>query len=158
MAKKSQDSFDLILYSVGLAFTFMVFLLSKWLSQPLMTEVESGASLVDIVFDGNDQVSFLWNLILPTFLMFLGIVILVGLLYQMVKSILLKQDTKLNKLLLILIIHVILIDLILTFKNGWQLLVLNFQYLIMVIVGLVVIGLILQYFLKAINKRTTKDT
>ncbi len=151
MAKGSQNSFDLILYSVGLALTFMVFLLSKWLSAPLMAEVESGTSLVDLVFDGSDQISFLWNLLLPTFLLFIGIIILLVLLWYMVKAIITKHDSKFNKLLLILIAHVIFIDLIFAFKNGWQLLLLNFQYLIVLMVLLIIIASTIQYFVKVKN-------
>ena len=113
-----------------------------------MAEVESGSSLVDLVFDGSDQISFLWNLLLPTVLLFSGIIILLFLLWHMVKAIISKHDSKFNKLLLILIAHVIVIDLIFAFKNGWQLLLLNFQYLIILIVLLIIITSTIQYFVK----------
>lgn len=148
VAKKSQNSYDLVLYSIGLALTFLVFLLSKWLSAPLMSEVELGTTLVDLVFDGSDQISFLWNLLLPTLLLFTGISILLVLLWQMVKSIVSKHDSKFNKLLLILIVHVIFIDLLFAFKNGWQLLLLNFQYIIILGVLLFIIASTIKYFVK----------
>ncbi len=154
MSKKVHESLDLMLYSVGLALTFLMFLLSKWLSGPLMLEVETGTSLVDLVFDGNDQISFLWNLLLPTFLLFLGILTLLILLWQMGKAIVSKHDSKFNKLFLLLIAHVILIDLILAFKNGWQLLMLNLQYIGVLIVLLLILSVIIQYFVKGKKQRT----
>ena len=146
MVKKSQDSFDLIFYSVGLALTFLMFLFSRLLSKPIMAELELGTSLVDLVFDGNDQISFFMNLLLPTLLIFTGIFILIVLLFQMGKAIVSKRDSKFNKLLLILIAHVIFIDLIFAVKNGWQLLLLNFQYILILIVLLIVIGTTFKYF------------
>ncbi|MFY3790570.1 hypothetical protein ACOQFO_02450 [Ureibacillus sp. MALMAid1270] len=148
MAKKSHDSYDLVLYSIGLALTFLVFLLSRWLSGSVMKEIESGTSLVDLVFDGSDQISFLWNLLLPTLLLFTGISILLVLLWQMVKSIVTRHDSKFNKLLLILIVHVIVIDLLFAFKNGWQLLLLNFQYIIITGILLFLFASTVRYFVK----------
>lgn len=111
-----------------------------------MAELETGTSLVDLVFDGNDQISFFMNLLLPTLLIFTGIFILIVLLFQMGKAIVSKRDSKFNKLLLILIAHVIFIDLIFAVKNGWQLLLLNFQYILILIVLLIVIGTTFKYF------------
>lgn len=148
LVKKSQESFDLVVYSIGLAFTFLMVIFSRWLSKPIMGEIESGKSLVDLVFNGNDQISFLWNLLLPTLLIFTGVIILIGLLFQMGKAIVSKQDSRLNKLLLILIAHLVFIDLIFAVKNGWQLLVLNFQYIAILVVLLIIIGTTIQYFVK----------
>lgn len=113
-----------------------------------MIEIESGTTLVDLVFDGNDQISFLMNLLLPTILIFTGIFILLVLLIQMGKAIISKHDSKFNKLLLILIAHVIFIDLLFALKNGWQLMLLNFQYIVIYIVLLIIIGITIQYFAK----------
>lgn len=146
MTKKPNDSFDLMLYSVGLALAFFVFLSSRWLSLPLMKEMESGTSLAEIVFKENDEVSFFGNLLIPTVLWLIGIVILIILLWQMIKSIVIRKDSKFNKFLLILIAFIILVDLWLTLIHGWDLLVLNLQYLILVVVLLVLIGCVIQFF------------
>ncbi|BDH63153.1 hypothetical protein MTP04_32830 [Lysinibacillus sp. PLM2] len=146
MTKKSNDSFDLMLYSGGLALAFFVFLSSRWLSLPLMKEIESGTSLADIVFKENNEVGFFWNLLVPTALWLIGIAILTILLWQMIKSIVIRKDSKFNKFLLILIAFIILVDLWLTLIHGWDLLVLNLQYLILVVVLLVLIGCMIQFF------------
>nr|WP_106781265.1 hypothetical protein [Lysinibacillus timonensis] len=147
MGKKSNGSFDLILYSVGLALAFLAFYISKWMAAPLLNKVESGTPLVEIIFNQNDKITFLWNMMFPTIMLLVGIGIFIVLLWQMGRAILLKRDSRFNKILLILIASVVFIDLCVAIMDSWDLLIINFQYILILLVLLTVIGYAVKFVL-----------
>ncbi|WP_404428010.1 hypothetical protein LG296_20990 (plasmid) [Ureibacillus chungkukjangi] len=143
MEDKGNSIFDLILYFLGIILTFSLLYISNKLSIPLIKEINAGKSILDIIFNTKDEIDISVNLLIPLFLLIIGISILLILLWNIFKYIFFGQDTKINKIITGLVSIFLLIILIKALINSWSLIVLTLVCGIISILIITIVGSLL---------------
>ncbi|MCM3390456.1 hypothetical protein M3649_20425 [Ureibacillus chungkukjangi] len=143
MEDKGNSIFDLILYFLGIILTFSLLYISNKLSIPLIKEINAGKSILDIIFNTKDEIDISVNLLIPLFLLIIGISILLILLWNIFKYIFFGQDTKINKIITGLVSIFLLIILIKALINSWSLIVLTLVCGIISILIIAIVGSLL---------------
>ncbi|RUL48184.1 hypothetical protein [Lysinibacillus antri] len=138
MRNKSNNHIELLLYTIGVISTFFLFYLSHKLATPILVDLKLSGTFTDLLLNSEVHVGYGWHLFLPMVLMLTGVMILVVLLWRMGKSIIHQRDTAINKILMALLAALLMTILVKAFLNGWGLIILNFKYIILSIVLVVI--------------------
>lgn len=139
MEEKRISNTDILIYALTIFFTFFLFIISNKLSAPIIIEINSGASIIDLMFKSEDNISIFINLVSPLMLLICGVVILVTTLRNMVKSILFQEDSVINKSILVILSFILFIVLTKAIVIGWSLF---FMILLCILVGFVLFAML----------------
>jgi hypothetical protein len=146
--EKSDNSFDLSLCSLGVAGAFILSFIADNLLTPIRSKhfYEIKEELKNEVFgiDLMDETySFTLNILFPMILYLIATFILLFIIWKLIKSFFLYEDTKVNNILKSLLGVAIVFITFLTIKSLWLLIVLNFKLLlIFFLVGLAGVGIV----------------
>lgn len=121
MEEKRISNFDILIYASAIFSTFILFIISNKLSAPLIIEINLGASIIDLMFNSEDSISFFQNLFTPLLLLIIGIVILSKSLWNIVKIIFIEEDSIINKTILGILSFILFAVLIKALINSWSL-------------------------------------
>ena len=145
MEEKRISNFDILIYASAIFSIFLLFIISNKLSAPLIIEMNSGASIIDLMFSSKDNISFLQNLVIPLLLLLIGIVILSISLWYIVNNILFEEDTILNKTILGILSLILFAVLIKTLINIWSLFLIALIFIIIILVIFTMLGSLMKY-------------
>ena len=140
MDEKSNSNLDILLYTLGTIISFSLLFFSKSLSTPIISEINSGTSLVELMFNTEDNLDITTNLFVPLLLQVIGMVILIILLWNLIKNIILKEDNIVIKIIMGILILLLLAILVKSVAIAWTLIVLVFVCTLIVFILLAVMG------------------
>lgn len=100
MDEKGTSGFTILVYAVGIITAFLFLLFSNKLFTPLLMKVNSGQSIMNLIFNKNDHLDFTVNLIIPLLLQIIGTIILLIVFWYLVKSIFVSDDTSSTKIIM----------------------------------------------------------
>lgn len=122
MEIEGRRNFDILLYGFGIILALFLLFISDMLSAPLLEEINSGAKVIDLMFNSDDNIKFFSHLFIPLLLLTIGIVILLISIWKLVENILFEEDTKINKLIMGIVTIILVIVLIKALINSLSLL------------------------------------
>lgn len=121
MEEKRISNFDILFYALAVFSTFLLFFISNKLSAPLIIEMNSGTSIIDLMFNSKNSISIFQNLFIPLLLLIIGMVILSISIWNLVKNILFEEDTIINKIISAILLFILFAVLIKALINSWSL-------------------------------------
>lgn len=145
MDEKGTSGFIILVYAFGINTAFLFLLLSNKLITPLLLEVKSGKSFLNLIFNRNDHLNFTVNLIVPLLLQIVGMIILVIIFWYLVKSIFISEDTSSTKIIMGILSLLLIAMLIKAMLVIWPLIQITFLTLICFICMLFVLGSLINY-------------
>ncbi|WP_342535072.1 hypothetical protein MHI04_18030 [Lysinibacillus sp. FSL K6-1151] len=140
MDEKGTSGFIILVYAIGLITAVLLLLLSNKLFTPLLIEVNSGKSIINLFFNKDDHLNFTLNLIVPLLLQIVGIIILVIIFWCLVKSIFLCEDTSSIKIIMGILSLLLIAMLIKAMIVVWPIIQITFLSIICFVFMIVVLG------------------
>ncbi|WP_338651837.1 hypothetical protein [Lysinibacillus sp. Y5S-8] len=140
MDEKGTSGFIILVYAIGLITAVLLLLLSNKLFTPLLIEVNSGKSIINLFFNKDDHLNFTLNLIVPLLLQIVGIIILVIIFLCLVKSIFLCEDTSSIKIIMGILSLLLIAMLIKAMIVVWPIIQITFLSIICFVFMIVVLG------------------
>lgn len=145
MDEKGTSGFIILVYAVGIITAFLFLLLSNKLFTPLLIEVNSGKSIMNLIFNKEDHLDFTLNLILPLLLQIVGIIILVINFWYLVKSIFISEDTSSTKIIMGILSLLLIAMLIKAMIVIWPIIQITFLSIICFVFMIAVLGSLINY-------------
>jgi len=145
MDEKGTSGFIILVYTVGIITAFLFLLLSNKLFTPLLMEVNSGKSIMNLIFNKEDHLDFTLNLILPLLLQIVGIIILVIIFWYLVKSIFISEDTSSTKIIMGILSLLLIAMLIKAMIVIWPIIQITFLSIICFVFMIAVLGSLINY-------------
>ncbi|MGE7910799.1 hypothetical protein [Lysinibacillus xylanilyticus] len=145
MDEKGTSGFIIFVYTVGIITAFLFLLLSNKLFTPLLMEVNSGKSIMNLIFNKEDHLDFTLNLILPLLLQIVGIIILVIIFWYLVKSIFISEDTSSTKIIMGILSLLLIAMLIKAMIVIWPIIQITFLSIICFVFMIAVLGSLINY-------------
>lgn len=145
MDEKGTSGFIILVYAVGIITAFLFLLLSNKLFTPLLMEVNSGKSIMNLIFNKEDHLDFTLNLILPLLLQIVGIIILVINFWYLVKSIFINEDTSSTKIIMGVLSLLLIAMLIKAMIVIWPIIQITFLSIICFVFMIAVLGSLINY-------------
>ncbi|MFJ7668278.1 hypothetical protein ACIQXI_14360 [Lysinibacillus sp. NPDC097195] len=145
MDEKGTSSFIILVYAVGIITALLLLLLSNKLFTPLLMEVNSGKSILNLIFKRDDHLDFTVNLIVPLLLQIVGIIILVIIFWCLVKSIFISEETSSTKIIMGILSLLLIAMLIKAMLVIWPIIQITFLTLICFVCMLFVLGSLINY-------------
>ncbi|WP_339254346.1 hypothetical protein NSQ43_07325 [Sporosarcina sp. FSL W8-0480] len=110
MEERNYGYLDILLYTLALLSAFALLFFSDTLAEPLITEYNSGTSIISLMFNREDSISVFINLLIPLLMKVAGLAIFVITFWNITKNILFETEMIINKIIvsiLLLIISVV---------------------------------------------------
>lgn len=145
MDEKGTSGFIILVYAVGIITAFLFLLLSNKLFTPLLIEVNSGKSIMNLIFNKEDHLDFTLNLIFPLLLQIVGIIILVINFWYLVKSIFISEDTSSTKIIMGILSLLLIAMLIKAMIVIWPIIQITFLSIICFVFMIAVLGSLINY-------------
>lgn len=108
-------------------------------------EVNSGKSIMNLIFNKEDHLDFTLNLILPLLLQIVGIIILVINFWYLVKSIFISEDTSSTKIIMGILSLLLIAMLIKSMIVIWPIIQITFLSIICFVFMIAVLGSLINY-------------
>jgi len=123
MEDKRNGNIDILLYALSIVSALLLLILSNKLVTPLISKLDSGAKILDLMFNTEDNIKFTIHLFVPLLLLILGIIILIKTIWNLVKKIMFQNDSMLNKIIMGILSLILVAVLIKALIKGWTLFV-----------------------------------
>lgn len=145
MDEKGTSGFIILVYAVGIITALLLLLLSNKLFTPLLMAVNSGKSILNLIFNREDHLDFTVNLIIPLLLQIVGILILVIIFWCLVKSIFVSEETSSTKIIMGILSLLLVAMLIKAMLVIWPIIQITFLTILCFVCMLFVLGSLINY-------------
>ncbi|MDW0114369.1 hypothetical protein QT711_14320 [Sporosarcina saromensis] len=140
MEQSHSERFNIPLLTILIIFAFILLFFSDLLSKPIISEINAGMPIVDLMFKSDDKISFLKHLVIPLLLLIAGLLSIFVSIKKIVIEALFESEETLNKILLIFLTIILIIVSVKALLNTWALVKIALLCMFVVFMILAILG------------------